>query len=171
LKAIARAANRIRGHRRFSLVTAAVESGDPERVRAVIAQSGVDLPVYLASPDSLRQFAAGSADPPLNVLIDEAGQVIAMAKGAGDATLDRLADQAKRLLDELDPSGNTRFADSPRSLRVRNVLLQLADSHRHELIEQGMRPERCAKLEQNLRVAALELVARGGQVVFEMGSR
>lgn len=110
LAAIARASKGLRAHRRFSLVTAAAPAGEPERVRAVIAESGVDLPVYLASPDSLRRFAVENAEPPLNVLIDPEGQVIAIARGAGDATLDRLADQAKRRLDELDPMGNTRFA-------------------------------------------------------------
>jgi hypothetical protein len=110
LTAIARASIRIRTHRRFSLVTAAVSSGQPERVRAAVAESGIDLPVYLASPDSLRRFAAEKADPPLNVLVDADGHVIAIARGAGDATLERLADQAKRELDVLDPMGNTRFA-------------------------------------------------------------
>jgi hypothetical protein len=110
LTAIARASNRIRTHRRFSLVTAAVSSGLPERVRATVAESGVDLTVYLASADILRRFAAEKADPPLNVLADADGHVIAIARGAGDATLERLADQAKRELDELDPMGNTRFA-------------------------------------------------------------
>jgi hypothetical protein len=110
LAAIARASNPVRMHRRFTLVTAAVDSGEPDRVRAVANQSGAELPVYLATPDSVHRFAAEKADPPLNVLIDALGQVIAIARGAGQATLDRIALQAKRQLDELDPQGNTRFA-------------------------------------------------------------
>jgi hypothetical protein len=110
LAAIAQATSRIRAHRRFNLLTAAVEIGGPDRVREAVAKSGVELPVYLASPDSLRKFGAANADPPLNVLIDADGTVIAIARGAGDATLDRLVEQAKGRLDELDPMGNTRFA-------------------------------------------------------------
>ena len=140
-------------------------------MRAVVAESGVDLPVYLASPDSLHQFAAESAEPPLNVLIDADGQIIALARGAGPATLDRLADQAKRLLDELDPMGNTRFAERAGSLRGRDALFQLANPQRHELVEQGMRPKRCAQMETHLRMPALEVVARGGQVALEVDSR
>ena len=56
---------------------------------------------------------APSADPPLHVLIDAAGHVIAMARGAGRPTIDRIADQAKRQLDELDPLGDTRFVSMP----------------------------------------------------------
>jgi hypothetical protein len=122
LAAIARASKEIRHHRRFTLVTAAVPAGNPDRVRAVIAESGVDLPVYLASPDCLRRFSAENAEPPLNVLIDAEGQVIAIARGAGDATLSRLADQAKHRLDELDPMGNTRFAQRDNLVRGRRSL-------------------------------------------------
>jgi hypothetical protein len=117
LAAIARASKGIRAHRRFSLLTAAAPADKPDQVRAVIAESGVDLPVYLASAESLHRFAAENTEPPLNVLIDAEGQVIAIARGAGDATLDRLADQAKRRLDELDPMGNTRFAYGADSIR------------------------------------------------------
>ena len=154
-------------------MTAAVESGEPDRVRAVVAESGVDLPVYLASPDSLRRFAAENADPPLNVLIDAEGQVIAIARGAGEATLDRLADQAKRRLDELDPMGNTRFAhrtgQETHSV-VWHWLHQLANPQRHELVEQRVRTQRCAQVELDLRVPAAELVARGRQVALEVDS-
>jgi hypothetical protein len=113
LAAIARASSRIKTHRLFSLVTAAVESGEADRVRAAVVESGVELPVYLASPESRRRFGAEKTGPPLHVLIDAEGQVVAIARGAGQATLDRLADQAKRQLDELDPQGNTRFASRP----------------------------------------------------------
>ena len=119
-------------------MTAAARRGKPDRVRAVIAESGVDLPVYLASPESLRRFAAENADPPLHVLIDAEGQVIAIARGAGQATLERLADQAKHRLDELDPMGNTRFAfraGFTPALPARSI--DFANPHRHELVEQA----------------------------------
>jgi hypothetical protein len=170
LAAIARASSHIRTHRRFSLVTVAVETGGPERVRAVVAKSGVDLPVYLASPDSLRRFTAANADPPLNVLIDADGHVIAIARGAGDATLERLADQAKRRLDELDPMGNTRFAHHGESLRDWHSLKKLADPQHHELVEQSVRAERCAQVELDQWVPAAEFFARSRQVALEVDS-
>jgi hypothetical protein len=101
---------RLRAHRRFALVTAAVESGDPARVRGVVEATGVELPVYLASPEMQRQFRAQSGDPPLHVLIDAGGRVIAMARHSGRHTIDRIAEQVRRRLDELDPIGDTRFA-------------------------------------------------------------
>jgi hypothetical protein len=110
LAAIARASSTIRAHRRFSMFAAAVGAGKPDHVREVMVQSGVSLPVYLAGADSVARFGAEPADPPLHVLLDEDGQVMAMARGTGQSTLDRLADQARRRLDELDPHGTTRFA-------------------------------------------------------------
>jgi hypothetical protein len=108
--AIARASSKIKAHRRFTMLTAAVEADKPDKVRAVVNETKVDLPVYLASADSRLRFGAENADPPLHVLIDALGQVIAIARGAGQSTLDRIADQAQSELEQLDPQGNTRFA-------------------------------------------------------------
>jgi hypothetical protein len=110
LAAIARASSKIKAHRRFSMLTAAIEADKPDKVRAVIGESGVDLPVYLAGADSRLRFGAETADPALHVLIDAVGQVITIARGVGQSTLDRIALQAERQLEELDPDGNTRFA-------------------------------------------------------------
>jgi hypothetical protein len=110
LAELAAAVKRLEAHRRFAVVTAAVEAGHPGRVRATVAAHGVDLPVYLAAPETRRQFGAENADPPLHVLIDADGRVLAMARGAGRPTLERIAEQAGRRLDELDPLGPTRFA-------------------------------------------------------------
>jgi hypothetical protein len=100
----------LKWHPRFALVTAAVEAGDPGSVSAVVEAGGWDLPVYLAGPETRRQFGAGSGDPPLHILIDEDGRIMVMARSASRATIERIADQARRRLDELDPLGQTRFA-------------------------------------------------------------
>ncbi len=107
---LASAVKRLQAHRRFAVVTAAVEAGDPERVRATVAAMGVNLPVYLAGAATRRQFGAERADPPLHVLIDADGRILALARGAGRPTLERIAAQAGRRLEELDPMGATRFA-------------------------------------------------------------
>jgi hypothetical protein len=101
---------RLRAHRRFALVTAAVEAGDAARVREVVESTSVDLPVYLASPETQQRYHVQSGDPPLHVVIDAGGRVIAMARHAGRPTIDRIAEQVRRRLDELDPIGETRFA-------------------------------------------------------------
>jgi hypothetical protein len=106
--------NRLKAHRRFVLVAAAVETDQSERIHALLAASRFKLPVYLASPETRRRYGAERADPPLHVLIDAAGHVIAIARGAGRPTIERIADQVKRQLDELDPLGDTRFASSGR---------------------------------------------------------
>ncbi len=101
---------KLKVHRRFSLVAAAVETDRSDRVRALTTASGVTLPIYLASPETRRRFGALQADPSLHVLIDAQGQIAAIARGYGRATIDRIASQVKRLLDELDAIGETRFA-------------------------------------------------------------
>jgi hypothetical protein len=115
LAAIARASSKLRSHRRFAILTAAAEADNPGRVRAALAESQSDLPAYLASADNRLRFGAENADPPLHVLIDAEGQVLTIARGTSQSTLDRIADQARRHLDELAPADNTRFASrSPR---------------------------------------------------------
>ena len=94
------------------MVTAAVEADDPAAVRTAVEAAGVDLPVYLAGPETRRRFHAQDADPPLHVLIDAGGRILAMARGDGRPTIDRIAEQARRRLDELDPIGETRFASA-----------------------------------------------------------
>ncbi len=101
---------KLKAQPRFSLVAAAVETDRSDRVRAVMTAIGVTLPVYLASPETRRRFGALQADPSLHVLIDAQGQIAAIARGYGRATIDRIASQVKRLLDELDAIGETRFA-------------------------------------------------------------
>ena len=89
LPVIERAWNRLKAHRRFGMAAAAVDS-EPAAVRAVIAESRVDMPVYLASPESQRKFNAGVADPPLNILLDAEGKVAVIARdGAADDRSDR----------------------------------------------------------------------------------
>ena len=104
--------NRLKTHQRFVLVAAAIDADHPERVRELTGAKQFNLPVYLASPETQRQYDAEPADPPLHVLIDAAGHIIAIARGAGRSTIERIADQAKRQLDELDPLGHTRFASA-----------------------------------------------------------
>ena len=102
------------------MVAAAVEADNPDRVRAAAAASGVKLPVYLASAETRRRFGALQADPPLNVLID-AGRPYRrrIARGTSPQTIERIAGQARTLLDELGPLDNTRFAGA-RWLGARN---------------------------------------------------
>jgi len=103
---------RLRSLGRFSMVAAAVDSTQSERARQAVAEVHATLPVYLATPETRRRFGVQDADPPIHLLIDERGQVAAVAKGAGQATIDRLASQARAWLDELDPMRNTRFASA-----------------------------------------------------------
>jgi hypothetical protein len=105
---------RLRAHRRFAMVTAAVEANDPARVRTLVESTGVDLPVYLASLETQGRFQVQGGDPPLHVVIDAGGRVIAMARQAGRPTIERIADQVRRRLDELDPIGDSRFASGRR---------------------------------------------------------
>ncbi len=106
------ASRRLRLHRRFALVPAAVEVDDPASVRAAIRAADFKPPAYLAAPETRRRFHAENADPPLHVLIDVGGRVLAMARGDGPTAIRRIAERASRRLDELDPLGGTRFASS-----------------------------------------------------------
>jgi hypothetical protein len=104
--------NRLKTHQRFAMVAAAIDADHPERVRQLTGANQFNLPVYLASPETQRRYDAAPADPPFHVLIDASGHIIAVARGAGRSTIERIADQAKRQLDELDPLGDTRFASA-----------------------------------------------------------
>jgi hypothetical protein len=112
LGAIESAWSTLKSQGRFAMVTAAVEANDPGRVRAAAAASGVKVPVYLASAETRRRFGALQADPPLNLLIDADGRIVTIARGTSPQTIERIAAQARRLLDELGPLENTRFASA-----------------------------------------------------------
>ncbi|MFO0950679.1 MAG: alpha-L-fucosidase [Isosphaeraceae bacterium] len=102
---------RLRSRSRFAMAVAAVETDRPELVRKALDASGATVPVYLATPETLRSFGAEPGSTlPLHVLLDEEGKVATLARGGGEAQLDRLAGMAERWLDELDPLGRFRFA-------------------------------------------------------------
>ena len=52
----------------------------------------------------------------MHVLIDPDGHIATIARGMNEQTIDRLASQARKLLDELGPSDDTRFASAQLSL-------------------------------------------------------
>ncbi len=110
LKELERVWPRLRPHRRFTLAAAAIEVDHPERVRAALADGGQEIPVYLVSAETRRRFGVELADLPVHLLIGPDGRVMALARGEGRQTIERIAEQAKQELDHLDPTGDTRFA-------------------------------------------------------------
>jgi hypothetical protein len=104
--ALERVWRRLKDHRLFTMVAAAVDS--PERIAPAATKSG--LPVYIAAPEMQRAFGADARHLPLHVLIDETGRVGAVAQGMAPETLARLAEQAEAWLDVLEPPGAARFA-------------------------------------------------------------
>jgi hypothetical protein len=110
LGAIERASVPLRARRRFDMVAAAVDTDRPARVREAVAESGVKMPVYLASANTLARYGVTAGAAPLHVLIGVDGRIVAIAREVGPQTIDRIADQARRLLDELGPQDDTRFA-------------------------------------------------------------
>jgi hypothetical protein len=112
LPQLEKAWKRLRPHGRFSMVAAVVDSTQSQQAREAMAEIHATLPVYLATPETRRRFGVEDADPPLHLLIDERGKIAALAKGADQATIDRLTAQARAWLDELDPMRNTRFASA-----------------------------------------------------------
>jgi hypothetical protein len=110
LAAIERASVPLRTRRRFAMVAAAVDTNQPARVRAAIAESRIKLPVYLANAETRGLYGVGAHSPPLHVLIDADGRIAAIARETGPQTIERIAGQAGRLLDEIGPADDTRFA-------------------------------------------------------------
>lgn len=106
------ASRRLRLHRKFALVPAAVEVEDPSAVRAAIKAADFKLPAYLAGPETRRRFGAEKADPPLHVLFDVGGRILAMARGGSAPAIGRIAEEAQNRLDEVDPVGETRVASA-----------------------------------------------------------
>jgi hypothetical protein len=109
LQELTRVWARLRTHRRFTLAAAAIEAEHPDRVRAA-ADGGLEVPVYLVSAAARRRFGVERADPPVHLLIGPDARVTAMALGDSRQTIERIAEQAKQQLDQLDPAGETRFA-------------------------------------------------------------
>jgi len=101
---------RLKTRPRFAMAALAADPARPELLRAAVAATKATLPAYVASPETLRSYGATPAHLPLHVLIDVDGRVGVVAQGHGPAVLARLADQAARWLDELEPLGKTRFA-------------------------------------------------------------
>jgi hypothetical protein len=120
LAAIGSAWGELKTEPRLATAAAAVEVGDRDRVRvrAAAAESGVKLPVYLATAETRRRFGALQADPPLNVLIDGDGHIATIARGTSPQTIERITAQARRMLDELGPVDETRFANADLSQNV-----------------------------------------------------
>jgi hypothetical protein len=104
-------------HRRFAMVAAAVDLDDPSKVRAAARAADFRSPVYLASPETRGRFHAESVDPPLHVLIDAGGRILAMARGEGQRTIGRITELARERLDEIDPLDEMRFASATPHLR------------------------------------------------------
>lgn len=97
-------------HRKFAMIAAAVEVDRPAKARAAAQEAGFRSPVYLADAETRRRFGVESADPPLHVLIDAGGRILAMARGDSRPTIGRVAELARDRLDEIDPLGEARFA-------------------------------------------------------------
>ena len=57
------ASRRLRMHRRFAMVAAAVELDDPAKVQAAAREAGFQPPVYLAGPETRRRFHAEAPIP------------------------------------------------------------------------------------------------------------
>jgi hypothetical protein len=110
LAALDRVWTRLRARPKFAMAAVAVEADHPDRVRAVLAEANVRLPVYLAPAETRRRFGATAQHVPFHVLIDETGHIGALARGDAPGVLARLARQAGQWLDEMEPFGPTRFA-------------------------------------------------------------
>lgn len=105
--------DRLGSRRGFSMVAAAVDAPSAGRIRTLVDRAKTSLPVYLAAPETRRAFGVTARNVPLHLLIDESGQVGAVAQGASRDTFARLVAQAERWLDEMEPLGKTRFASNP----------------------------------------------------------
>jgi hypothetical protein len=104
--------HRLGAHPRFTVVAAAIDVDHPERVQAAAADAGLEFPVYLSGAETRRRFGVERADPPVHLLVGVDGKVTAIARGEGRPTIERIADQAKRELDQLEPANQTRFASA-----------------------------------------------------------
>ncbi len=101
---------RLKLHGRLTMVSAAINSEQPERVRSTLAEVHATVPSYIAGRETLKRFGVGLADPPLHLLVDGEGKIAALVRGGSQEIINRLASQVLRWLEEIDPLGSTRFA-------------------------------------------------------------
>lgn len=100
---------RFRARKPFMLVVVALDAGDAARLEKSLGDSAPELPIYVATAATRRDF--GVAEPPLHFLIDEDGRVVATARGDGE-NLEGMATAAEGLLDAIDQPRD-RFARIP----------------------------------------------------------
>jgi hypothetical protein len=110
--------NRLSQHAKFTMAAVAARPDRPEIIRAAISASRSSVPVYLATPETLRAFGARRSPLPLHVLLDPTGRIAAVSQGRDPAIIARLADRASGWLAEIAPTGKTRFTSRPRRSKL-----------------------------------------------------
>ena len=110
LDELGKAETRLHARGRFSMIAVAAEPDRAQAVRAAARAAKGSVPVYLATPETLRAYGVAPGQLPLHLLIDDDGRVGVIAQGADPNTISRLAHQAEAWLDALEPFGGARFA-------------------------------------------------------------
>ena len=97
----------LRLHQKFAMAAVASPTKDRARVTRLISGASERFPTYIASEETALAFGVDSSNLPFHLILDPSGKVAAIG-GAG--MTDRLAKDATQWLDEIEPSGWTRFA-------------------------------------------------------------
>ncbi len=101
---------RFEGDPGFALLVSAIATDDPRGVHSEVASKRLKFPVYLASPETCRDFGAEPEELPLHFIIDADGRILAISHGRRDGSLDQLEELVRSRLKMRNPAGGSRFA-------------------------------------------------------------
>ena len=97
----------LRPHQKFAMAAVASPTVDRTHIARLIGQASDRVPTYIASKETALAFGVDSSPLPFHLILDPTGKVAAIG---GQGLIQRLAKDATRWLDEIEPSGWTRFA-------------------------------------------------------------
>lgn len=98
---------RLRLHQKFAMAAVALPPADRDKVTRLIGGSAERLPTYIASESTASAFGVDPPHSPFHLILDPTGKVVAIG---GEGMTSRLAKEATRWLDDIEPTGWTRFA-------------------------------------------------------------
>ena len=94
-------------HRKFAMAVVASPSEDRAAIKGLIRAASEKLPTYIAAKETAAAYGVNASNLPFHLVLDPSGKVGAIG---GEGMIDRLAKDATQWLEEIEPSGWTRFA-------------------------------------------------------------
>ena len=100
---------RLHLHQMFAMAVVASPTDSRDVVKALTTKSSETFPTYIASEETAAAFGVNPSNLPFHMVVDPSGKVAAIG---GEGMIERLARDATQWLDQIEPTGWTRFAQA-----------------------------------------------------------